>query len=40
MTQEQELIARLRKTQKLYEEAGVNGSEGALQAGEAADLER
>jgi hypothetical protein len=32
-----DLIERLRESQRLYEEAGVDGSEGALQAKEAAD---
>lgn len=32
-----DLVERLRKTQELYEQAGVDGSEGALQAREAAD---
>lgn len=32
-----DLIKRLRETQDLYEKAGVDGAEGALQAKEAAD---
>ncbi|MBB95600.1 MAG: hypothetical protein CML68_13545 [Rhodobacteraceae bacterium] len=32
-----DIVERLRETQKLYEAAGVDGAEGALQAKEAAD---
>jgi hypothetical protein len=38
MTEAEHLVKRLRETQVLYEAAGVDGSNGALQAREAAAL--